>query len=170
MVNLGHRMDAGLEHLIRLQNVDEQIAQLLHSIAELPKHLASLEEKVRGHKSAVDEAEKSIAAEEVRRRRLDSDLLDVEQKILKYRGQSSSVKTNDEYRALQHEIDFAEAEIRKIEDQQIQAMERIETLQSSRAAAAKALTEQHALVEQEKTAARAAASEQQGKLEDLKAE
>ena len=161
MVNLGHRMNAGLEHLIRLQQVDEQIAQLLHAIAELPKHLASLEEKVRGHKASLDEAEKSIAAEETRRRRLESDLVDVQQKILKYRGQSSSVKTNDEFRALQHEIDFAEAEIRKIEDQQIQVMERIESLQNSRAAAANGLTEHYALIEQEKNAARATASERE---------
>src|SRR5271154_3916068 len=163
-------MNAGLQHLTRLQQVDEQIAQLLHSIAELPKHLAALEENLRGHRVALDEAEKAITAEEARRRRLDSDLLDVQQKILKYRGQSSSVKTNDEFRALQHEIDFAEAEIRKIEDQQIQVMERVESLQSSRAASAKALTDQHALVEQEKTAARATGSEQQVKLEELKAE
>ncbi len=108
-------MDAGLEHLIRLQKVDEQIAQLLHSIAELPKHLASLEERLRSRQTALDESEKSIAAEEVRRRRLDSDLKDVQQKVQKYRGQSSSVKTNDEFRALQHEIDFeAEAEIAKL--------------------------------------------------------
>src|SRR5271167_1602470 len=163
-------MDAGLEHLIRLQKVDEQIAQLLHAIAELPKHLASLEEKVRGHKASLDEAEKSIAAEETRRRRLDSDLLDVQQKILKYRGQSSSVKTNDEFRALQHEIDFAEAEIRKIDDQQLQIMEKLETLQASRAAAVAAELEQQSLVEQEKTSARAKADEQQAKLAELKAE
>src|SRR5271156_6485642 len=161
-------MDAGLEHLIRLQKVDEQIVQLLHSIAELPKQLASLEEKQRGHRVSLEDADKAIAAEEVRRRRLDSDLKDVQQKIQKYRGQGSSVKTNDEFRALQHEIDFAEAEIRKIEDQQLQAMERIESLQNSRAAAAQALTEQQALVEQEKTAARATGSEQQVKLEELK--
>jgi len=163
-------MDAGLEHLIRLQKVDEQIAQLLHSIAELPKHLVSLEEKVRGRKASLDEAEKSIAAEEVRRRRLDSDLADVQQKAQKYRGQSGSVKTNDEFRALQHEIDFAEAEARKIEDQQIQGMERIEALQSSRTAATAALVEEQALVEQEQTAARQAAAEQQARLESLKAE
>src|SRR5271168_4308814 len=170
MLNSTYRMDAGLEHLIRLQKVDEQIAQLLHSIAELPKHLASLEEKLRGHRASLDETEKAITAEETRRRRLDSDLKDIQQKVSKYRGQTASVKTNDEFRALQHEIDFAEAEIRKIEDQQIQVMERVESLQSSRAASAKALTDQHALVEQEKTAARVAASEQQAKLAELKAE
>ena len=170
MLNSTYRMDAGLEHLIRLQKVDEQTAQLLHSIAELPKHLASLEEKLRGHRASLDEAEKAIAAEEARRRRLDSDLKDVQQKVLKYRGQSSSVKTNEEFRALQHEIDFAEAEIRKIDDQQLQIMERIEALQTSRGAATAALSEQQALIEQEKTSARATAAEQQAKLADLRAE
>jgi len=163
-------MDAGLEHLIRLQKVDEQIAQLLHSIAELPKHLASLEEKLRGRKAALDEAEKSILAEEARRRRLDSDLKDLQQKVLKYRGQSSSVKTNDEFRALQHEIDFAEAEVRKIDDQLLQAMEKNEALQAAHAAATVAFAEQQALVEAEKTAARAAAEEQEAKLAELRAE
>jgi uncharacterized protein len=170
MLNSTYRMDAGLEHLIRLQKVDEQIAQLLHSIAELPKHLASLEEKLRGHRASSDEAEKAIAAEEARRRRLDSDLKDAQQKVLKYRGQSSSVKTNDEFRALQHEIDFAEAEITRIDDQQLQIMEKIETLQASCDAATSSFSEQQVLVEQEKTSARATAAEQQAKLAELKNE
>lgn len=168
MLNSNYRMDAGLEHLIRLQKVDEQIAQLLHSIAELPKHLASLEEKLRVHRTALDESEKAISAEEARRRRLDSDLKDIQQKVLKYRGQTASVKTNDEFRALQAEIDFAEAEITKIDDQQLQIMEKIETLQASRSTTAAALSEQQALIEQEKTSARAIATEQQGKLSELK--
>ncbi len=163
-------MDAALEHLIRLQQVDEQIAQLLHSIAELPKHLASLEEKLRSHRTALGAAEKSIGTEEALRRRLDSDLKDIQQKVSKYRGQSSSVKTNDEFRALQHEIDFAEAEIAKIEEQQIAVMERIESLQVSTRESGAALTAQEALVEQEKSSARAAATEQQSNLDHLRRE
>jgi len=163
-------MDAGLEHLIRLQKVDEQIVQLLHSIAELPKQLASLEEKVRGHRGSLEDADKAIAAEVARRRRLDSDLKDIQQKVLKYRGQSSSVKTNDEFRALQHEIDFAEAEVRKIDDQQLQIMEKIEALQTSRGAAVTAMAEHQALVDQEEISAQTTAREQQAQLAALKAE
>jgi len=163
-------MDAALEHLIRLQKVDEQIAQLHHSIAELPKHLASLEEKLRTQKASLDDADKSIAAEEVRRRRLDSDLKDIQEKVARYRGQSSSVKTNDEFRALQHEIDFAEAEISKIEDQQIQVLERVESLQSASRDTAAALAAQNTLMEQEKTLARAVSAEQQAQLADLRQE
>jgi len=163
-------MDAGLEHLIRLQKIDEQITSLLHSISELPKYLISLEEKARGQKAAFEEAEKSIAAEETKRRRLDSDLKDVQEKILKYRGQSNSVKTNDEFRALQHEIDFAQAEISKIETQQLQAMERIESLETTKRDATAAIAEQKTLIEAEKNTARAASIEQEAKLAALRIE
>jgi predicted nucleic acid-binding Zn-ribbon protein len=163
-------MDAGLEHLIRLQKVDEQISSLLHSISELPKHLISLEEKARGQRAALDEAEKSIAAEEVKRRRLDSDLKDVQEKILKYRGQSNSVKTNDEFRALQHEIEFAQAEIAKIESQQLQGMERIETLETAKRETSALIAEQKLLIEAEKNSARAASAEQEAKLAALRIE
>ena len=163
-------MDAGLEHLIRLQKVDEQISLLLHSISELPKHLISLEEKARSQRVSLQEAEKSIAAEETRRRRLDSDLKDIQEKVAKYRGQSNSVKTNDEFRALQHEIEFAEAEISKIESQQLQAMERIESLDTAKREATAALAEQSQLIETEKATARAATADQQAKLAALRIE
>jgi predicted nucleic acid-binding Zn-ribbon protein len=163
-------MDAGLEHLIRLQQVDEQISQLLHSIEELPKKLAALEEKLRQRQSAISEAEKAATAEETRRRKLDSDLKDIQQKVLKYRGQTNSVKTNDEFRALQHEIDFAEAEIAKIEEQQIKVMERLESLTANRAEAEAVLADQTAIIEQEKLATRDAATDQQAKLAALRQE
>ena len=161
-------MDAGLQHLVRLQEVDEQISQLLYSIAELPKHLGRLEEKLSQEKAELDAAEKSIAAEEARRRRLESDLKDQQEKIQKYRGQSASVKTNEEFRALQHEIDFAQAEIRKIEDQELQIMERVEALEAQRREAKQQLAAQSDLVDKEKEAARAGATEQQLRLESLR--
>ena len=161
-------MNAGLEHLIRLQNVDQQISQLLETIAELPKHLSRLEEKLRDEVSALEQAERSIAAEEARRRRIDSDLKDQQQKIVKYRGQTGSVKTNEEFRALQHEIDFAEAEVRKLEDQELEVMERVQALELKRGEAREALTTQTRLVEQEKKIARATADEQQRQLDLLR--
>jgi len=51
--------------------------------------------------------------------------LDVEQwkeRVRKYRDQTSQVKTNDAYRALQHEIQTAEDEIAKAEDRLLEQM------------------------------------------------
>ncbi len=51
--------------------------------------------------------------------------LDVESwkdKVRKYRDQTSQVKTNEAYRALQHEVQMAEEEIAKAEDRLLEQM------------------------------------------------
>ncbi len=163
-------MESGLKHLIRLQEVDEHISQLRESIAVLPKKLAQLEEHQRGQRSAIEQIEKSIKDEELRRRRMESDLKDVQQKIVKYREQSTDVKTNDQYHALQHEISFAENEIRKFEDQELESMEKSEQFNAKLAQARLNLASQAALVEQEKESARAATAVQEAELKAIQEE
>jgi predicted nucleic acid-binding Zn-ribbon protein len=149
-------MDVQLELLIRLQQVDIKIAQLNETIASLPGNLRTLEEKLQQQKLAAEQTDKAVPAEEARRRRLESDRKDQQQKLIKYREQSSSVKTNEQFHALQHEIGFVEAEIRRIEDEELTSMVKSESLESQRAEAKKALAVQGRLVDEEKERARVA--------------
>src|SRR5450631_2998676 len=135
------------ELLIRLQAADEQTAHLMAAIAALPKHLAALEQKLEGQKQAVLGFDKSIKAEEAKKRSLEGDIKDHQQKIAKYREQLTGVKTNDQYAALQHEISFAEEQIRKVEDAELQSIDRAEKLAAARAEAQTALSEHAALVD-----------------------
>jgi uncharacterized protein len=160
-------MNAQLETLMFVQEADQDIARLRREIAALPKHLAELEEKLGKQKLALEQAEKAIKEEEVKRRRMESDLKDQQQKIIKFREQSSSVKTNEQYTALQHEISFAEAEIRKIEDREIESMERSEQLEAQRVSVKQELADQARVVELEKEAARATSAKQQTQLTSL---
>lgn len=160
-------MDASLEYLIRVQEADLEVAQLRQSIAALPKHLASIEEKLRTQKLAVEVAEKAMRAEETTRRRIESDVKDREQKILKFREQSSSVKTNEQFHALQHEISFAENEIRKLEDTELDSMERSERLETTLKSARQEFAQQTVYVEERKEAARIQTAEQQARLDAL---
>ena len=160
-------MDASLEHLIRLQEADVESAKLRQSITALPAHLAAIEEKLRAQTLAVEQAEKGVQAEEAKRRRLESDIKDQQQKIAKFRDQSSSVKTNEQFHALQHEITFAETEIRRLEDVELESMERAEQLESSRAQARQDLASHKAFVEREKEGARKQTGEQQARLDEL---
>lgn len=162
-------MDESLIHLIHLQEADVEVAQLRQSIAALPRHLATIEEKLRTQKLAVENADKSIQTEEAKRRRFESDIKDQQQKIGKFREQSSSVKTNEQFHALQHEITFAENEIRKIEDQELEGMERSEQLVTARRKAQEELSDHTAFVEHEKESARKQSAEQQGRLDKLNA-
>ena len=160
-------MNAQLETLMFVQEADQSIARLRREIAALPKHLAELEEKLVKQKLAVEQVEKAIKEEEAKRRRMESDLKDQQQKIAKFRDQSSSVKTNEQYTALQHEIGFAEAEIRRIEDREIESMERSEQLETQRRSARQELGDQSRVVELEKEAAHATSAKQQAQLASL---
>lgn len=160
-------MDASLEHLIRLQEADVEATQLRQSIAALPRHLATIEEKLRAQTQTVEQADKAIQGEDAKRRRLESDIKDQQQKIVKFRDQSSSVKTNEQFHALQHEITFAENEIRRLEDQELEIMERADQLELTRQRARQDLSSHKAFVEREKESARKQTSEQQARLDVL---
>ena len=160
-------MTTELEALMRLQTIDQETAKLRGEIAALPKRLAALETKLNNEKAAVEQAQKALRDEEALRRRLESDLKDQQQKIVKLRDQMSSVKTNEQFRAFQHEIEFAEAEIRKIEDRELESMERTEQLDQKCKAAQSDLKDSTRAVEIEKEDARAASAEQQTHLDGL---
>jgi hypothetical protein len=147
-------MNDELLALVELQDADQRINRLRNEISALPKHLAELEQKLAGQKGAVEAATKAIKDEDAKRRRLESDLKDVQQKIAKFREQSSSVKTNEQFHALQHEISFAESEIRKIEDTELESMERSEQLESKLKASLQEFADNAKVVELEKASAR----------------
>jgi hypothetical protein len=160
-------MRAELEALIRVQNLDQETAQLRGEIAALPKRLATLESRLAAEKTALEQVQKALKDEEASRRRMESDLKDQQQKIAKLRGQMASVKTNEEYRAFQHEIEFAEVEIKKVEDGELESMERTEQLEQKRKAAESDLKDNMKVVEIEQEQARGVSAEQQKQLADL---
>jgi len=163
-------MRAELEALTRLQTIDQETVKLRGEIAELPRRLAALESRLAKEKAAVEQAAKTLKDEEALRRRLESDLKDQQQKIVRFRDQTSGVKTNEQFRALQHEIGFAEEEIRKIEDRELESMERSERLAQQHKEAQAKLTDSMRAVEIEKEDAREASAEQQKRLEELTAQ
>ncbi len=124
-------MTSDLQNLIELQQVDSQIAALRAEIAALPKHVAEIEAKLAGSKAKVEAALAAGKADEAARRKHESDIQDQQQKISKYRDQSLHVKTNDEYRALMHEIKFAEDKIAASEDKILEIMVAADTRKES---------------------------------------
>ncbi len=145
--------------LVRLQETDQGIGSLRTDIAALPKRTAALEEKLIWQRARVEQATKAIREEEHKRRSLESDLKDQQQKIAKFREQSSSVKTNEQFHALQHEIAFAEAEISKIEDRELESMERSDELAKQLKASQQELADNSKVVEIEKESTREATEE-----------
>ena len=147
-------MSPEIEHLITLQGTDREIQRLRAEIAELPKRVAAIEEKLAGTKAGLEKAKSSVKADEASRRKYETAIQDLRQRISKYRDQSLEVKTNEQYKALMHEIQFAEQEIAANEDKILELMVNAEIREKEVKAAEAELLEENAEIEKEKVIAR----------------
>jgi hypothetical protein len=103
-----------------------------------------------------------IAKEEALRRRQESDVKDHQAKIARIRKQMDLATTTVQVTAFEHEIAFAQAEISRLEDAEIESMERSEALDLQKRLADEALADAKATLERER--ARAAETIAQDKI------
>src|SRR5213593_3653425 len=109
-------MNHDLKQLIRLQSIDLAIQELRTRIDRFPGISKALDEQLRSAQAALDGTKEKAKNNQANRKKMESEISAIEGKISKYRDQMMSVKTNEEYRALQHEIEHTQSAIRKIED------------------------------------------------------
>jgi uncharacterized protein len=153
-----------IENLIALQAADRQVLRLKEEIAALPKRVASIEQKLAGTKAGLEKAREALKADDASRRKYEATIKDVQQKISKYRDQSLEVKTNEQYRALLQEIQFAEQEIRINEDKILELMVNAEVREKTVKAAEAELKAETAEIEKEKVGARERTAEDEKQL------
>jgi predicted nucleic acid-binding Zn-ribbon protein len=139
---------------LRLQALDRKIGSLETEIATLPKHISEIEKKLEAHTRRLDADRAALTANQRERKKLEGDIQIQEQKISKLRDQTLQAKTNEQYRAFQNEIAYAEGEIRKAEDRILDLMEQSEPLEKNVKAAEQELKTQQQHVESEKKNAR----------------
>jgi len=157
-----------IENLLKLQDVDKEVRRLHDEIAELPKRVAIIEQKLAGTKAQLDKAQSAIKADEAARRKFETNINDLRGKISKYRDQSLDVKTNDQYKALLHEIQFAEKEITANEDKILELMVNADARDKEVKAAQAELKAETAEIEKEKEQARQRTAEDEKLLGDAK--
>jgi uncharacterized protein len=146
-------MDQTLENLIRLQQLDGEIRQLRISLEATPRRIRGIEDELAAHARTISTLEQRQRDEETRRRRDESDLKDQQAKIAKSRQQLNIVQNQAQATALEHQIAFAEQEIRRIEDGELESMERSDTIDTELLAARQQHASHAAYLESEKAAA-----------------
>lgn len=143
-----------LKLVIRLQEIDKRLLDLSREIAALPKHVVEIEKKLIAHERKLDVDRAALLANQKERKNCEGDIQIQEQKISKLKDQMLSVKTNEQFRAFQNEIDFCAKEIRKAEDRILELMGESESLDKNVKTAEAALKTEKTLVEAEKQQAR----------------
>lgn len=122
-------MHPAIPHLLELQRLDQTIATLKIHLDSLPKRMRDADAQLSGARTAVASAKESLTQALGQRKRLELEAEQWKERAKKYRSQSSSVKTNEAYKALQQEIANAEAEASKIEDRVLEQMMAIEEIE-----------------------------------------
>jgi len=158
-----------IDKLLELQAADKEIRRLQDEVAALPKRTAVIEQKLAGTKAQLEKVRVAAKGDEANRKKFEANIKDLQGKISKYRDQSLDVKTNDQYKALLHEIQFAEQEIRLNEDRILEVMVSVETREKEVKAAETELKAETAEIEKEKEEARRVTAEDQKKLADWNA-
>ena len=142
-------MHPDLEKLIVLQRQDLEAKRLREALAALPKRLAELTAKfeaVKGQRAVVVGL---IQKEELLRRGQESEVKDKQAKIAKVRKQLDGATTAVQVTAFEHEIGFAQAEIGRLEDAELESMERSEGLDAQKKLADEAVASAEATLKRE---------------------
>ncbi|HYY73136.1 MAG TPA: hypothetical protein VE778_06045 [Candidatus Bathyarchaeia archaeon] len=156
--------------MIELQRVDHQIALLRAELESFPKRLREADTKLAGARAEVATAKDALTKINTERKKFEFEAQEWKDRARKYRDQSGAVKTNEAYRALQHEIANAEAQVAKSEDRQLEVMMKADETERRVKLAESRLKEAEQSLAAEKKAIEAQAAELKKKLEAATAE
>src|SRR5579864_993952 len=159
-----------LTSVVRLQDLDNRVAELSREVSALPIHISEIEKKLETHQRKLEADRAALSANQKERKKTEGDIQVQEQKISKLKGQMLEAKTNEVYRAFQTEIEFCEKEIHRMEDRILELMSESEPLEKNVKAAELALAEEKKQVEAEKQQARERTAVDKKALDELNAE
>ena len=111
-----------LQTLLDLQAVDARLREVRARLAALPKKTAEIDARVAAAKTTLEQSKAAQLNTIKDRKKYELDVEQWKERVRKYRDQTSQVKTNEAYKALQHEVEMAEAEIAKSEDRLLEQM------------------------------------------------
>jgi uncharacterized protein len=143
-------MHPDLAKLVVLQAYDNETKRLRDEVATLKKQIVSLETKATATVGQRAVVLGLIAEEEARQRREESEIADLRQKLERTKKKLDMTTTTAQLTALEHEAAFARSEISRIEDAELESMERTETLEGQRTLADQAVADAASALERER--------------------
>jgi predicted nucleic acid-binding Zn-ribbon protein len=119
---MGVPMHADLERVITLQRLDSAAHDAQRRLVEEPERARALDARLDGARRRLALAKERLTGNQAARRTIEKDVAVHQGRLSKFREQAMSVKTNQEYHAMQKEIGFAQTEIKTLEDRILERM------------------------------------------------
>lgn len=136
-----------IEKLLVLQDRDRKILQAQDELAHVEPERRELQTRASSTQARLDAAKLRGKQIESERKKLELDAAAKQQQIDKWATQQLQTKKNEEYKALQHEIDHGKQVISGIEDQELELMEKADLVQQEVVEAQKMATEAKKVVD-----------------------
>lgn len=121
--------------LLILQDRDLKRLGLEAQLKAVPADIARVEQKIATEKSAIETARLELRELESKKKLLEVDIGSAEQKIGLYRTQQLSIRKNEEYQAMGHQIETMQGQIADMEGKELEVMYAIDEAKKKFAAA-----------------------------------
>ena len=119
-------IDPEVQNLLTLQARELKRDEIQKELAAVPVRIKEIETEKQAARDRFDEAKQTLRSLEVRRKNLENEIASAETQVTKYRNQQMSVKKNEEYTALTHEIETTQKKISDMETSELEVMEEID--------------------------------------------
>lgn len=124
-----------IQSLLVLQDRDLKRLGLEAQLKAVPADIARVEQKIAAEKTAIETARTEMRDLELKKKALESEIAAAEEKLGRYKTQQLSIRKNDEYQALGHEIEGTQAAINELEGKELEIMYAIDEARKKFAAA-----------------------------------
>jgi len=104
-----------LKYLYALQQVDSRLQEVEELKGDLPMIVEELESRVGSLKAKLKELNEFAKQAKIDRNNADVEIIELTEKIEKYKSQQLNVKSNKQYDALTREIEMAESKVTRLE-------------------------------------------------------
>lgn len=128
-------MNAQIAILAKLQDTELERARLTKAAQALPAEIAAAEKELAAARKHTADAEGALRLEEELRDKLEREAAQHRQKAARYRVQLDTVTTPAQAAAIEHEVEFSDREVERIESDEFASLERTERQESALTAA-----------------------------------
>ena len=109
-------MDPVLQSLIRYQELYLESSRQAARLEQFPPQIRAIDEHLEASSASLSTARAALTDHQKDKRKLEAELQDLESKLKKYNEQLMQVKTNNEYKAMQTEIEGVKAKVNGVEE------------------------------------------------------
>jgi len=117
-----------IEQLLIIQDRDQKLKELNSNIERLPLEELQAKERLKAATTSVEISEKAFMENEIAMKNIELDIDTRKDSITKLKVQQMETKKNDEFAVMEHSINNYQSEIVKLEDSQLELMEKGESL------------------------------------------